>query len=185
MFIGCIPLEHLIAIDQVTSSSSLHSYKFLYVFNIFLLYDRKQDANSTAAHIKYHRVIKKKQFFISGLSNIWENIHGCVYHYICATVLYLFPIFSQAFNIIIDHGISASGHSREVLYILDATEKRFIFHLISTGQLPDSQRFDTQINMHTSTRISIFILVQELDKNLSNESPQCVILNNVNTKKIN
>ena len=59
--------------------------------------------------------------------------------------------FSQAFNIIIDLGTSAPGHVIEVVDGINVTYKRFIFNLMDTIKLPDSQIFDTQLAMHTST----------------------------------
>ena len=55
--------------------------------------------------------------------------------------------------------ISAPGHGREVADVLNATEKRFIFHLMATVKLPGSKRFDTQMAVHTET--------QDTDTNLS------------------
>ena len=52
-------------------------------------------------------------------------------------------MLSQAFNIIIDHGVSASGHVKEVVDGLNTTDKKFILRSISTVQLPGSQKFDT------------------------------------------
>ena len=44
------------------------------------------------------------------MSTMWENIDGCAEHYICGSSLYLLSILPQAFNIIIDRGISAPGN---------------------------------------------------------------------------
>ena len=70
-------------------------------------------------------------------------------------------ILSQSYNIIIDRGIGAPGHGREVIYGLKATEKRFIFHLMATVQLPGSKRFDTQMVVHTVTKNTDVSLEQE------------------------
>ena len=52
MSIKSIGLEHLSTTDQETSSSYLHSCKLHYVFHSLLIDNRKQDASTTAAHIK-------------------------------------------------------------------------------------------------------------------------------------
>ena len=44
-------------------------------------------------------------------------------------------MFSQNFYVIIEHGISVSGHGRVVLDGINAIYKRFIFQLMSTVQL--------------------------------------------------
>ena len=72
----------------------------------------------------------------------------------------------QAFNIIIDHGISSPGHDRKIVYGLNDTYKRFILHLMSTVQLPDIERFDTQMVVKTATQNSNVSLTQELQKKL-------------------
>ena len=73
---------------------------------------------------------------------------------------------SQAFNIIIDCKISAPGHVGEVVDDINATYKRFIFNLLYTVQLPDSQSFYRQLEMHTSTKNGDVSLTQEFKKNV-------------------
>ena len=60
-------------------------------------------------------------------------------------------VMSQCYSIIIDIGISAPEHGKEVVYVLNAANKRYIYQLMSTFQLPVSIRFDSQIQMHTGT----------------------------------
>ena len=61
-------------------------------------------------------------------------------------------VISQCFSIIIDRGISATGHVKEVVDVLNAVDKRYIYQLMSNVQLPLSVRFDSQIKMHTGTK---------------------------------
>ena len=68
------------------------------------------------------------------------------------------------------HGIIAPGHDREVVYGINYTYKRLIFNLMGTAQIPDSQRFDTKMKIHTSTHNSDVSLAQEFQKHLSNAS---------------
>ena len=79
-------------------------------------------------------------------------------------------IFSQAFNIIFDYGISAPGYGREFVHGMNAIDKRFIFHLMATVQLPGSQNFDTKKAMQTTTHNSDVSLKQEFQNHLSNKS---------------
>ena len=60
-------------------------------------------------------------------------------------------VMSQTYSIIIDSGISAPGHGKEVVYGLNAVDKRFIYQLMSKNQLPGSVRFDSHNKMHTGT----------------------------------
>ena len=57
----------------------------------------------------------------------------------------------QAFYVIIDCGISAQGHEREVVYGLNVNDKRFIFQLMSTVQLIYKKYHGTQMVMHSGT----------------------------------
>ena len=45
-------------------------------------------------------------------------------------------VLPQSYSIIIDQGISATGHDKEVLDGIHAIEKRFMYQLMSTVQLP-------------------------------------------------
>ena len=60
-------------------------------------------------------------------------------------------VISQTYSLIIDRGISAPGHGKEVVDGINAVEKRYIYQLISNIQLTGSVRFDSQIKMHTGT----------------------------------
>ena len=66
--------------------------------------------------------------------------------------MYLMSVMSQCYSIIIGRGISAPGHGKEVIDGLNAFDKKYIYQLISTVQLPGSIRFDSQIQMHTGNQ---------------------------------
>ena len=59
---------------------------------------------------------------------------------------------SQCYYIIIDQGISKLGHGKEVVYGPNDVDKCYIYQLMSTVQLPGSNRFDSQIQMHTGNQ---------------------------------
>ena len=59
------------------------------------------------------------------LSAIWVNKDGCTEYYRCDTILYLMPMLSNAFYFIIDRGISAPYHVREVSDGLNSIENGF------------------------------------------------------------
>ena len=58
-------------------------------------------------------------------------------------------VMSQCYSIITDWGISAPGHGKEVVDGLNDVDKRYIYQLMSTVQLPVSYRFDSQVQIHT------------------------------------
>ena len=66
---------------------------------------------------------------------------------------------SQCYSVIINRGISAPGNVKEVVHGLDATDKRYIYQLISNVQLTGSNKFDSQILMHSCTqkRMSVWL----------------------------
>ena len=76
---------------------------------------------------------------------IWENTDGCVKKYRCASALYLMSVMSQCYSIIIDQGISEPGNGKEVVDVLNAVDKRYIYQLMSTVKLPVSKIFDSQL----------------------------------------
>ena len=61
-------------------------------------------------------------------------------------------VISQCYSIIIDRGISAPGHDKDVLDGLNSVDKRYIYQWMSTVQLPVSNRFDSQMQMHTGNQ---------------------------------
>ena len=69
---------------------------------------------------------------------------------------------------IIDCRISATGHGREVVDVLNATYKGFIFHLTEKAQLTNIKIFYTQMDMDILIQNSDVSLIQEFQKHLSN-----------------
>ena len=67
-------------------------------------------------------------------------------------------VMSQRYSIIIDRGISAPCHGKDVVDGLNAIDKRYIYQLISNVQLPVSKTFDSQILTHSCTRKHDFSL---------------------------
>ena len=55
------------------------------------------------------------------------------------------PVMSQCYLVIIARGISAPGHGKEVVYGLNAVDKRYIYQLMSNVKLPGSNRFDSHM----------------------------------------
>ena len=107
-------MEHFSAAPQADTDSSTLSRPRHAVFHSFLSDDSKQDAATTTAHRKHlMSFLKNKQVLNTSLSTIWENTDGCAEQYRCASSLYLMSVISQTYSIIIDHGISASGHGKE------------------------------------------------------------------------
>ena len=102
------------------------------MFNYFLLDGSKQDAAKTTSHSKrLIEILKEGKLLASELSKIWENTDGCADQYRCASALYLMSVMLKCYSVIIDHGISAPGHGKEVVDVLNAVDKRYIYQLMS------------------------------------------------------
>ena len=89
---------------------------------------------------------------MSALSTIWGNTDGCTEQYICATSLYLMLVLSQSHSIIFDWAISAPEHGKEVVDGINSVDKRYMYKLRSTVQLPGSKIFEKQIIIHSCTQ---------------------------------
>ena len=68
--------------------------------------------------------------------------------------------YASVYSIIIDQGISAPGYGKEVVDGLNSVDKFYIYQLMSTVIFPVSNRFDSQMQMHTVN--------QKYDVSLSN-----------------
>ena len=56
---------------------------------------------------------------------------------------------SQCYPVIIYQGISAPGYGKEVVDGINAVDKRYIYQFMSNVQLPGSNTFYSQMQMHT------------------------------------
>ena len=132
------------------------------VFHYFLSDNSKQDAATTTAHRKrLISLLKDKKLLTTSLTKIWENTDGCDEQYICASAIYLMSLMSKTYSIIINWGISAPGHGKEVIDGLNAVDKHYIYQLMSKVQPPGSVRFGSQIKIHTGTEHKDVSLAQE------------------------
>ena len=153
MSIEGIVLENFSAVPQADPNSSTLSRQRHAVFKSFLSDNSKQYSATTTAHIKlFISFLKEKNVSTTSLSTIWGNTDGCAKQYICASALYLISVMSQCCSVIIDRGISAPGHVKEVVGGLNDVDKHYIHKLMSNFKFPVSVRFDSQIKMHIGTK---------------------------------
>ena len=103
------------------------------------------------------------------MSTIWENTDGCVEQYRCASALYLMSVMSQYYSVIIDRGISATGHGKEVVDGLNDIAKRYIDQFMSNVQLPGSKIFYSQMKMHIGNQKYDVSLSKEFQHHLTKE----------------
>ena len=124
------------------------------LFSVSLFPDNiKQDAVTTTSHRKcLIGVLKKRNLLESSLSTIWENTDGCSDQYICVSALYLMSFMPQCHSVIIDHGISAPGHVKEMVYGINTIGKHYIHQLMSNVQPNGSKKICTRILMHSITQ---------------------------------
>ena len=83
------------------------------------------------------------------MSTILDNTDGCDKQHRCASAMYLMSVIFQCYSVIIDRGISASGHGKEVVDGPNDVDKHYIYQLMSTVKLPETNIFDSQMQMHT------------------------------------
>ena len=88
--------------------------------------DRKQDAATTADHIKQIiELLHNRTLLFSDMITLWENNDRCVQQYRCATALYLLSMLEHAYNIIINRVVGAPGYGRQVVDGLNDTQQFF------------------------------------------------------------
>ena len=83
-------------------------------------------------------------------------------------------MLAHEYNIIIDRGIVAPGHVREVVDGIN-TKKRFIPILLTNLQLPITSGYDTQMSMHT-TKHKYDIILSIYFKNSLNHHVKIILL---------
>ena len=114
------------------------------MFHSFLSDNSKQDSSLATAHSKsLISLLKDKTLFTTSLITVWGNTGGCDEEYICASALYLMLVMSQCYSVIIDRGISAPGHGKEVVDGLNSGDKSYLYQLMSNVQITGSKIFDS------------------------------------------
>ena len=77
-------------------------------------------------------------------------------------------VMYQCYSVIIDRGISAPGHGKEVVDGLNAFYMCYIYKLISNIKLTRSKIFDSQMQMHTGNQKYDVSLAKEFKYHLTN-----------------
>ena len=75
--------------------------------------------------------------------------------------------FVPIFSTIINRGIIAPVHGKEMADGLNIIYKRYIYQCMSNVQLPGSKTFDSQILIHSYTHKNDVSLAREFQKHLS------------------
>ena len=86
-----------------------HEHAMLF-FNTFFWWHQIGCSYHSLARKTHHWIIESSTNYSSNLCTIWDNIDGYDEHYRCATALFLLSVMSQAYDIIIYLGFSATGH---------------------------------------------------------------------------
>ena len=115
--------------------------------------------------------------------NIWVSTHSCAEKCHSKTALYVLSILSHAYKIIIDSGVGAPGHVREVVYGLNNIYKRFLSMLNTTVQMPGASSYDSQMEIHTSTKNTDINLAREFQKHISDPTRAHGLLDNGKDRK--
>ena len=75
-------------------------------------------------------------------------------------------VISQYYSVIIDRGISAHSNGKEVVNGINALDNRYIYQIMSIVKLSGSNRFDFQIQIHTSNQNNDVSLAWEFQQHL-------------------
>ena len=74
---------------------------------------------------------------------------------------------SQFYSFIIDQSISAPGNGKEVVDGLNYVDNSYIYQLMSNVQLTGSNRFYSQMQMHTGNKNNDLSLSKEFQQHLT------------------
>ena len=86
---------------------------------------------------------------------------------------------SQCYSVIVDSGISAPVHDKEVDDGLNAIDKRYIYPLMYNVQLPRSKIFDSHILMYYCTQNNDFSMDKKFQKDMSKEHRKYGVIDQV------
>ena len=92
--------------------------------SLFLIYVRKQDTETTAAHSKNTiELLKGRKIIFADFSSIQDH-KQVVLRYTCVIHFYMLML-AHAYNIVINHIFRALDHVKNVVYGLNTTDKKF------------------------------------------------------------
>ena len=89
----------------------------------------------------------------------------------------------QCYSIIIDQGIIAPGHVKEVVDGLNAVDKRYIYQFTSTVQFNGWNIFDSQMQIHTGNQKYDVRLTKEFQHHLTKEHRKNSVIDQGKYKK--
>ena len=98
-----------------------------------------------------------------------------------STIPYL--SFFEFYSIIIDRGISAPSHGKEIVNVINVIVKRYIYQLMYNVQLTVSKIFDSRILMYSCTQNNDASLAKQFQNNLSMDHRKYGVIDQVKYRK--
>ena len=80
----------------------------------------------TYSYVSFIKNIFELEILVSGMSTVWEDTGGCYKQYRCDLDIYLIPLLSSSYGIIIDRAINTPDHVKNVVDGLNTTEKSYL-----------------------------------------------------------
>ena len=144
-------MEHFSALPQTEINSSTEPCLQHAVF-LFFSDDSKKYASTTTAHRnRLIELLKTKKTDVIIEYNMGKYWWLCRAIYMCLRTIPHVSL-SQRHWIIIDWGISAPGHDKEVVDGPNYIDKGYMYQLMSTVKLPGLKISEKQILMHSCTQ---------------------------------
>ena len=107
---------------------------------------------TTVHRKKLISLLKDKKVLTTSFGTIWENTDGCAKKYRYASALYIMSVMSQCYPIITNQCIISPRNGKEVVDGPNYVDKCYIYQLMFTVKLYGSNRFDSQMQMHTGNQ---------------------------------
>ena len=90
------------------------------------------------------------------MSTVWEDIDGCTKQYMCDLAIYLMTMLSSSYDIITDCAINAPGHIKNVVDVINTTEKHYLKEQMKLiGKLASNKKSNIGILPSSSKDVSI------------------------------
>ena len=115
---------HLPKIDISSIKSSRQRHAVFHYFSLTIA-ERMLPILLHTTSVWFHR--SKRKIIDNIIDYNLGETDGCAKQYRCTSKLYLVSVMSQCYSIIIDWGIGAPGHDREVVDRINDVDKHYIY----------------------------------------------------------
>ena len=83
---------------------------------------------------------------------MWDQIDGCINHYMCSISYYLIYFLQKSYQIVLDRAVDTPGHEKDVVNGFNVVQKGLLATCLRMSSMPEIDNIDSNLFFLLMTR---------------------------------